>query len=82
MGNTLSHYNAVHFNIYCSVLNTDNMSIVGLTIDYGPYGFMDRYDPGHICNGSGLSAETCSFKQWFVQFGNIVEWFNRPCCSL
>ena len=36
-----------------SVLNTDNMSIVGLTIDYGPYGFLDRYDPGHICNGSG-----------------------------
>lgn len=34
------------------VLNTDNMSIVGVTIDYGPYGFMDRYDPGHICNSS------------------------------
>ena len=41
------------------VLNTDNMSIVGLTIDYGPYGFMDRYDPGHICNGSGL-PNTCT----------------------
>lgn len=36
------------------VLNTDNMSIVGVTIDYGPYGFMDRYDPGFICNGSGM----------------------------
>ena len=35
------------------VLNTDNMSIIGLTIDYGPYGFMDKYDPGHICNTSG-----------------------------
>ncbi|KAL5514995.1 hypothetical protein EMCRGX_G000100 [Ephydatia muelleri] len=34
------------------VLNTDNMSIVGVTIDYGPFGFMDRYDPNHICNGS------------------------------
>ncbi|CAJ0927953.1 unnamed protein product [Ranitomeya imitator] len=34
------------------VLNTDNMSIVGVTIDYGPYGFLDRYDPEHICNGS------------------------------
>ena len=41
------------------VLNTDNMSIVGLTIDYGPYGFMDRYDPSHICNGSGL-PNTCT----------------------
>ena len=35
------------------VLNTDNMSIVGATIDYGPYGFMDNYDPEFICNGSG-----------------------------
>ena len=29
--------------LYAGVLNTDNMSILGLTIDYGPYGFMDRY---------------------------------------
>ncbi|PVD37284.1 hypothetical protein C0Q70_04281 [Pomacea canaliculata] len=34
------------------VLNTDNMSIVGVTIDYGPFGFMDRYDPDFICNAS------------------------------
>ena len=29
------------------------MSIVGVTIDYGPFGFLDRYDPAHICNKSG-----------------------------
>uniref|UniRef100_A0A665VC49 Selenoprotein O n=1 Tax=Echeneis naucrates TaxID=173247 RepID=A0A665VC49_ECHNA len=34
------------------VLNTDNMSILGLTLDYGPYGFMDRFDPDFICNAS------------------------------
>jgi uncharacterized protein YdiU (UPF0061 family) len=45
------------------VLNTDNMSIVGVTIDYGPFGeawsarglisgFMERFDPRYICNGS------------------------------
>ncbi|CAH1241507.1 SELENOO [Branchiostoma lanceolatum] len=34
------------------VLNTDNMSILGLTIDYGPFGFLDRYDADNICNGS------------------------------
>ncbi len=34
------------------VLNTDNMSILGLTIDYGPYGFIDAYDPGFVCNHS------------------------------
>jgi uncharacterized protein YdiU (UPF0061 family) len=32
------------------VMNTDNMSILGLTIDYGPYGFLDTYKPGFICN--------------------------------
>ncbi|MDH3354351.1 MAG: YdiU family protein [Chromatiales bacterium] len=34
------------------VMNTDNMSILGLTLDYGPYGFMDEYDAGYICNHS------------------------------
>jgi uncharacterized protein YdiU (UPF0061 family) len=34
------------------VMNTDNMSILGLTIDYGPYGFLDDYNPSHICNHS------------------------------
>jgi uncharacterized protein YdiU (UPF0061 family) len=34
------------------VMNTDNMSILGLTIDYGPYGFLDGFDPKHICNHS------------------------------
>ena len=34
------------------VLNTDNMSILGLTIDYGPYGFIDAFDAGHVCNHS------------------------------
>ncbi|EAU85523.1 hypothetical protein CC1G_06424 [Coprinopsis cinerea okayama7 len=32
------------------VINTDNVSILGLTIDYGPYAFMDVFDPLHICN--------------------------------
>ncbi|KAG2449256.1 hypothetical protein HYH02_006001 [Chlamydomonas schloesseri] len=38
------------------VLNTDNMSIVGVTIDYGPFGFLDRTDPDFICNGSDDSG--------------------------
>ncbi|HEX4273654.1 MAG TPA: YdiU family protein, partial [Rhizomicrobium sp.] len=32
------------------VMNTDNMSILGLTLDYGPFGFLDAYDPNFICN--------------------------------
>jgi uncharacterized protein YdiU (UPF0061 family) len=32
------------------VMNTDNMSILGLTFDYGPFGFMEHFDSGLICN--------------------------------
>jgi serine/tyrosine/threonine adenylyltransferase len=41
------------------VMNSDNFSILGLTLDYGPYGFMEAFEPGHICNhsdGSGRYA--------------------------
>lgn len=34
------------------VLNTDNMSVLGLTLDYGPYGFLDDFEPTLICNHS------------------------------
>ncbi|MAZ88633.1 MAG: hypothetical protein CL693_13415 [Cellvibrionaceae bacterium] len=34
------------------VMNTDNMSILGDTFDYGPYGFMDDYQPDFVCNHS------------------------------
>lgn len=34
------------------VMNTDNMSILGLTLDYGPFGFMEAFDMRHICNHS------------------------------
>ena len=39
--------------IFCRVLNTDNMSIVGVTIDYGPFGFLDYYDPNYMSQASG-----------------------------
>jgi len=32
------------------VLNTDNMSIIGETLDYGPFTFLDRYEPEHVAN--------------------------------
>ncbi len=38
------------------VLNTDNMSILGQTLDYGPFGFMDAYDPAHICNHTDVQG--------------------------
>ncbi|KDQ24885.1 hypothetical protein PLEOSDRAFT_1113988 [Pleurotus ostreatus PC15] len=38
------------------VINTDNVSILGLTIDYGPYAFMDVFNPFHICNHTDESG--------------------------
>jgi len=46
----VAHWQAVGFAH--GVMNTDNMSILGLTLDYGPFGFMDAYDPTFICNHS------------------------------
>jgi uncharacterized protein YdiU (UPF0061 family) len=40
------------FGFCHGVMNTDNMSILGMTFDYGPFGFLDAYDPDHICNAS------------------------------
>jgi len=38
------------------VMNTDNMSVLGLTLDYGPFGFLDDYHAGFICNHSDYSG--------------------------
>jgi len=46
----IAQWQSVGFNH--GVMNTDNMSIIGDTIDYGPFGFLDAYDPTHICNHS------------------------------
>jgi uncharacterized protein YdiU (UPF0061 family) len=44
----MAHWQAVGF--MHGVMNTDNMSILGLTLDYGPFGFMEAFNPRHICN--------------------------------
>ncbi|MCC2955558.1 YdiU family protein [Massilia sp. IC2-477] len=44
----IAHWQAVGF--MHGVMNTDNMSILGLTLDYGPFGFMEAFDANHICN--------------------------------
>jgi protein adenylyltransferase len=46
----IAHWQA--FGFAHGVLNTDNMSIVGETFDYGPFGFLDDFDPTFICNHS------------------------------
>ena len=44
----IAHWQAVGF--MHGVMNSDNMSILGLTLDYGPFGFMEAFDSQHICN--------------------------------
>ncbi len=53
------------------VMNTDNMSLLGLTIDYGPFGFMEAFDPGHICNHSDEQGRYAYARQPGVGFWNL-----------
>jgi uncharacterized protein YdiU (UPF0061 family) len=51
------------------VMNTDNMSVLGLTIDYGPFGFLDAFEAGHICNHSDEGGRYAYARQ-----PDIGEW--------
>ena len=56
---TIAHWQAVGF--VHGVLNTDNMSILGLTIDYGPYGWTDNYDLGWTPNTTDAQQHRYAF---------------------
>ncbi|MEK7345569.1 MAG: YdiU family protein [Pseudomonadota bacterium] len=65
----LAQWQAVGF---ChGVMNTDNMSLLGLTIDYGPFQFMDGFDPGHICNHSDHQGRYAYGRQPQVAYWNL-----------
>jgi len=53
------------------VMNTDNMSILGITLDYGPFGFMDDYDPGFICNHSDHNGRYAFNQQPYIGLWNL-----------
>lgn len=53
------------------VMNTDNMSVLGLTFDYGPYGFLDDYEPGFICNHSDYSGRYAFNQQPAIALWNL-----------
>ncbi|MDD2808460.1 protein adenylyltransferase SelO [Rhodoferax sp.] len=66
---TLAHWQAVGF---ChGVMNTDNMSLLGLTMDYGPFQFLDGYDPDHICNHTDRSGRYAFQAQPSVAHWNL-----------
>jgi uncharacterized protein YdiU (UPF0061 family) len=64
----MAHWTAVGFQH--GVMNTDNFSITGLTIDYGPYGWMERYDPTWICNHSDHAGRYAFAQQPMVGLWN------------
>ncbi len=53
------------------VMNTDNMSILGVTIDYGPFQFLDAFDPSHVCNHSDTSGRYAYNKQPNIGYWNL-----------
>ena len=58
------------------VMNTDNMSILGLTIDYGPYGWVDNYDPGWTPN----TTDAATHRYAFGRQPSIALW-NLACLA-
>ena len=63
----VAHWQTVGF---ChGVMNTDNMSILGLTIDYGPYAFIDSFKIDYICNTTDRGGRYAWFRQ-----PSIVHW--------
>jgi len=56
------------------VMNTDNMSILGLTIDYGPYGWLEDYDPGWTPNTTDAQGKRYRFgNQPMVAHWNLYQ---------
>jgi uncharacterized protein YdiU (UPF0061 family) len=52
------------------VMNTDNMSILGLTIDYGPYGWVDNFDPNWTPN----TTDAAGRRYCFGRQSDIARW--------
>ncbi|NVD35757.1 protein adenylyltransferase SelO [Marinobacter lutaoensis] len=67
-GRLIADWQAVGF---ChGVMNSDNMSIIGDTFDYGPYAFLDDFDAGYICNHSDQGGRYAYNRQPHIGFVN------------
>lgn len=60
------------FGFAHGVLNTDNMSILGQTFDFGPFGFLDDYNPSFICNHSDYQGRYSFDNQPTVGLWNLT----------
>lgn len=54
------------------VMNSDNMSILGITFDFGPYAFLDDFDAQHICNHSDDSGRYSFSNQVPIAYWNLA----------
>ena len=67
----MAQWQAVGFSH--GVMNTDNMSILGLTLDYGPFGFLNAFDPSYICNHSDTGGRYAFDQQPDVAAWNLTK---------
>ncbi len=58
------------------VMNTDNFSIAGITIDYGPFAFLDDYDFSYICNHTDREGRYSFGNQPYIAKWNIAALFS------
>jgi len=58
------------------VMNTDNFSVLGLTLDYGPFGFIDGFDAHHICNHTDEAGRYAYAQQPQVGQWNCAQLLN------
>jgi uncharacterized protein YdiU (UPF0061 family) len=65
----MAHWTAVGF--MHGVMNTDNFSILGLTLDFGPFAWMEAFDPHQICNHSDHAGRYAYARQPNVAFWNL-----------
>ena len=71
----ISHWMRVGF--VHGVMNTDNMSILGLTIDYGPYGWLEGYDPAWTPNTTDAHGRRyCYANQPYMAQWNLTQLAN------
>ena len=71
----VSHWLRVGF--VHGVMNTDNMSVLGLTIDYGPYGWLDDFDPSWTPNTTDMAGKRYRFgQQSNIALWNLIRFAN------
>ena len=59
------------------VMNTDNLNITGSTLDFGPYGFMERFRPNWINNHSDYNGRYTYQNQPSMAHWNLWNWLNN-----